>query len=277
MKKVFFVAALMIAVMPAVLSCRKADPELKVMSFNIRYGTAPDGDNCWDNRKPAVAEMLNTVNPVIFGVQEALDFQLDFVRENCPQYEYVGVGRDDGVHDGEHMAVFYNAEKIELLDWGTYWLSETPDVPSRGWDAACYRTVTWTKVREKASGKEFFFCNTHLDHVGEAARRNGLALIVERIAAMNPKGLPMILTGDFNTLPDNPNLDDLKKEMQNARYTAKDSDTRPSANSWGGHASEIDYIWYKGFEECESFKVITEEFAGRPYISDHYPVVAVLK
>ena len=277
MKRILIAMIALVAIMPAAVSCKKADPELKVMSFNIRLGVADDGDNSWNIRKPAVAEMLNTINPVMFGVQEAYDFQLEFINANCPQFKYVGVGREDGVHDGEHMAVFYNAEQIELLDWGTYWLSETPDVPSMGWDAACYRTATWTKVREKASGKEFYFCNTHLDHVGHAARRNGLALIVDRIAAMNPEGLPMILTGDFNVLPDDPCLDDLENMMLNSRYTAMDSDTKGSYNGWGTANSEIDYVWYQGFEECKSFKVITEQFAGKPFVSDHYPVVAVLK
>lgn len=277
MNRLLIVAAALLAVMPAVSSCKNADPELKVMSFNIRLGVANDGDNSWDIRKPAVAEMLNTVDPIMFGVQEAFDFQIAYIEENCPQYKSVGVGREDGVKSGEHMSVFYNTEKIELLDWGTYWLSETPDVPSKGWDAACYRTATWTKVREKASGKEFYFCNTHLDHVGHAARRNGLAVIVDRIAAMNPEGLPMILTGDFNVYPDDPCLDDLKNMMQNSRYTAEDSDTGGSYNGWGTADAEIDYVWYQGFDECKSFKVIRDQFAGKPYVSDHYPVVSVLK
>ena len=278
MKKSILCLAALLALASAAVSCGQQEgPELKVMSFNIRMGVADDGENAWEIRKPAVAEMLNTVNPVMFGVQEAFDFQLEYINENCPQYECVGVGREDGVDEGEHMSVFYNSEKIELLDWGTYWLSETPDVPSKGWDAACYRTATWTKVREKASGKEFYFCNTHLDHIGQAARRNGLALIVERIAEMNPEGLPMILTGDFNVTPDDPCLDDLENMMLNSRYTAEDSDTATSYNGWGGASEEIDYIWYQGFDKCESFKVITEQFAGKPYVSDHYPVVAVLK
>ena len=277
MKKILIVVVAILAALPALVSCGAASPELKVMSFNIRLGVADDGDNSWEIRKPAVAEMLNTVNPVMFGVQEAFDFQIAYINENCPQYKSVGVGREDGIEEGEHMSVFYNAEKIELLDWGTYWLSETPEVPSMGWDAACYRTATWTKVREKSSGKEFYFCNTHLDHVGHAARRNGLALIVERIARMNPEGLPMILTGDFNVLPDDPCLDDLENIMLNSRYTAKESDTQGSYNGWGRTLQEIDYIWYQGFDECLSFKVVSEQFAGKPFVSDHYPVVAVLK
>ena len=277
MKKLFIAVALCLVGLTFAASCDAPSTELKVMSFNIRLGVANDGDNSWDIRKPAVAEMLNTINPVMFGVQECFDFQREYILENCPQFSCVGVGREDGISQGEHMSVFYNTEAIEMLEWGTYWLSETPEVPSMGWDAACYRTATWSKVREKASGKEFYFCNTHLDHVGKDARRNGLSLIVERIAAMNPEGLPMILTGDFNVTPDDPCLDDLEQIMLNSRYTAKDSDTRTSYNGWGKAASEIDYIWYKGFDECLSFKVITDEFAGKPFVSDHYPVVAILK
>ena len=277
MKKLLIAMLTLAAIIPAAVSCKKADPELKVMSFNIRLGVADDGDNSWDIRKPAVAEMLNTVNPVMFGVQEAYDFQLSYIEENCPRYKAVGVGRDDGSNEGEHMSVIYNTEKIEMLDWGTYWLSETPDVPSFGWDAACRRTATWTKLRVIATGKEFFFVNTHLDHVGVVARKEGLAMIVKRIGDMNPDGVPMILTGDFNITPDNEGLVDLAKIMKNSRYEAVASDTKPSYNGWGEAGEEIDYIWYDGFEECPMFRVVDEQYAGKPFISDHYPVMAVLK
>ena len=220
--------------------------------------------------------MLDAINPDVFGVQEAYDFQLSYIEENCPRYKAVGVGRDDGSNEGEHMSVIYNTEKIEMLDWGTYWLSETPDVPSFGWDAACRRTATWTKLRVIATGKEFFFVNTHLDHVGVVARKEGLAMIVKRIGDMNPDGVPMILTGDFNITPDNEGLVDLAKIMKNSRYEAVTSDTKPSYNGWGaeGAASEIDYIYYDGFRDCSWFKVLDKQYVGVPYISDHYPVVA---
>ena len=246
------------------------------MSFNIRLGVANDGDNCWDIRKPATAAMLADKAPAVFGVQEAYDFQIDYILENCPQYASVGVGREDGVSKGEHMSVFYDKNIIELEDWGTYWLSETPDVPSKGWDAACYRTATWTLLKIKKTGKEFFFVNTHLDHVGWDARRNGLALIVERIGAMNPKGIPMVLTGDFNVTPDNPGLADLDKMMKSARIYAEDSDEAPSYNGWGRAGKVIDYIYYAGFEKCKDFKVVNASYADKPFISDHYPVIATL-
>lgn len=276
MKKILFIAAALAALLPASISCKKAPEDIKVMSFNIRYGSAPDGDNAWENRNPAVAAMLNDQAPAVFGVQEALDFQLSFITENCPQYACVGVGRDDGVDAGEHMSVFYDQNVIELEDWGTYWLSETPDTVSKGWDAACYRTATWTLLKVKESGKQFYFVNTHLDHRGVEARKNGLALIVDRIGAMNPDGFPMVLTGDFNVRPDNPGLVDLDQIMKSARIYAEDSDDTPSFNGWGEPKSVIDYIYYAGFEKCTDFKVVTQSYAGIPYVSDHYPVIATL-
>lgn len=263
-----------------ILSCApKTADTVKLMSYNIRYGTANDGDYVWENRKDAAAAMVNDVHPLAFGVQEALEFQLTFLEENCPGYHYVGVGREDGVHEGEHMAVFYDSEKAEIEDWGTYWLSETPDEPSKGWDAACRRTATWTLLKEKASGKHFYFVNTHLDHVGKEARKNGLALVVERIGAMNPEGYPMVLCGDFNVFPDDPCLEDLRAMMKDSWETAADVDDGITYHGWGtaegpGH---IDYIFYSGFSACEKMERIKEPYLGVTYVSDHYPVSAILE
>ena len=251
---------------------------IPVMSYNIRYGTAEDGNNSWEMRREAAAAMICDQRPAAFGVQEALDFQLEYMQKNCPGYKYVGVGREDGVHDGEHMAVFYDSERVELENWGTYWLSETPDVPSFGWDAACKRTATWTLLKDKCTGKHFYFVNTHLDHVGKAARRNGLAVVVKRIGAMNPEGYPMILCGDFNVYPDDPCLTDLRGMMKDARETAPSTDWGLTWHDWGKvrRAKPIDFIFYDGFEGCRSFSRITQEYRGVPYVSDHYPVKAEL-
>ena len=142
--KSFVLAALLPLLLLSGQSCRKTEP-LTVMSFNVRYGTAKDGDFVWENRKDAACAMIMDRHPAVFGVQEALDFQLAYFEEHCPGYKYVGVGREDGIHEGEHMAVFYDSERIELKEWGTYWLSETPFQPSLGWDAACRRTATRRK------------------------------------------------------------------------------------------------------------------------------------
>lgn len=274
MKRILIVLA---ALLPVFSSCApKQEDTLKVMSYNIRYGSAKDGDFIWDNRKEAAVAMVLDQRPAAFGVQEALDYQLEYLQENCPGYAYVGVGREDGEHQGEHMAVFYDTEKIELEDWGTYWLSETPDEPSYGWDAACKRTATWTLLEEKKSGRHFYFVNTHLDHRGEQARRNGLALVVERIGGMNPEGYPMILLGDFNVYADDPCLNDLRGIMLDAWEQAKVVDDGPTYHGYGKDGgSHIDYIFYKGFPSCCSMQRVTQPYLGVEYVSDHYPVTAV--
>ncbi len=165
----------------------KGPAALKVISYNIRVGTANDGTNSWQYRYPASAMMIMDQKPDIFGLQEALDFQVKYLEDYCDGYKGVGVGRDDGRHEGEQMSIFYNTRNIKLLKWGTYWLSETPEKPSLGWDAVCKRTATWALMKDKRSGRHFYFINTHLDHKGKQARINGLQLIMDRIAGMNPE------------------------------------------------------------------------------------------
>ena len=250
--------------------------EVKVISYNIRFVNKKDGTNIWQNRAKASPAMIKDYAPDVFGVQEALFSQLEYLDEKLPQYSFVGVGREDGKKKGETMAIFYNTRKVRLLDWGTYWLSETPDKPSRGWDADCKRTATWTLMEMKDSGRKFFYVNTHLDHRGDIAQQKGLELIVERIAAMNPEGLPMILTGDFNVKPEDPVLGGLNAKMLDARKTALKTDSRATFNAWGKSASIIDYIYYSGFTECAEYETIVRQYKDVLYISDHYPIVSRL-
>ena len=275
MKKIFWILVLMLAA----VSCRKADT-LTVMTFNVRLGVAQEQDtlNNWVNRRDAAAAMIADIAPAVFGVQEAFDFQLEYLVAKCPQYRCVGVGREDGIRGGEHMSVLYDTTRLELKDWGTYWLSETPDVPSFGWDAACKRTATWTLLQEKPGGREFFFVNTHLDHVGVQARSRGLALVVERIGEMNPEGWPMILCGDFNVYPDDPCLTDLRAIMTDAWTSAAEADDGATWHDWGLNMDDrhIDYIFYSGFSGCKEIRRVTRSYLDSPYVSDHYPVVAEL-
>ena len=260
----------------ALLSCTKNEG-VRVMSYNLRYGLADDGENSWELRREASVRMLEDIRPDCFGVQEALDFQIDYLLDNTDNYKYVGVGREDGKKSGECMAIFYSTSSIELLDWGTYWLSETPDVPSRGWDAACRRTATWTLLKHKSSGKLFFYVNTHLDHVGQVARKEGLSMVVRNISSMNPNNYPMILTGDFNVFPDDPCLEPLDRMMTSARKAAVDSDEAGSFNNWENDRGDIiDYIYFKGFSGCSNFKVVREKYGDVPFISDHYPIYSDL-
>ena len=250
--------------------------ELKVMSYNIRMGIAKDGTNSWEFRCPATIEMLNAQKPDVFGVQEAFEFQIRFIEEYCRDYKSVGVGRDDGKKKGEYMSIFWNKKTVSLLKWGTFWLSETPDKPSKGWDAHCRRTATWALMKDKKTGKKFYFVNTHLDHKGKEAQKNGLKLIVDRIESINPQGYPMVLTGDFNIKPDNAALVGLDSRMQSTRKIAADTDNHNTFNGWSVKPTDsvIDYIYISGFSSCPQYKTVTEKFAERPFVSDHYPIFA---
>ena len=252
--------------------------ELKVMSYNIRLSTDKDGTNAWKYRCPATLEMIKDQNPDVFGVQEALPEQVSFLEEWVEGYDCVGVGRDDGKKKGEFMSIFWNKKTVKLMKWGTFWLSETPEKPSKGWDAACYRTATWALMKDKRTGERFYFVNTHLDHAGAEARKNGLKLIVERIAEINPEGYPMVLTGDFNMKPSAPELKDLDACMKSARKVALATDSHQTFNGWGKAKSDmvIDYIYISGFSSCLEYQTVTKKYNDRKFISDHYPITARL-
>ena len=250
--------------------------KLTVMSFNIRYGDADDGTNSWQFRYPGTVFMIEDQCPDVFGLQEALSYQVLFIEENCRDYKYVGVGREDGRDEGEHMAIFYNKKKVSLRKWGTFWLSETPDEPSLGWDGACRRTMTWALMKEKKSGKKFFFVDTHLDHVGTVAREKGVELIMSKIAGLNKDNLPVVLVGDFNVSPSDPLIADIEKTMKNTRKIAAETDNIGTYNDWGKASEIIDNIFYRGFKSCTLFETVTAPYADRKFISDHYPIKAVL-
>ena len=143
MKRFFLLALTAVFFFPQIVSAQNNEPEaIKVMSYNIRLGVGEDGTNSWQYRCPATIEMLEEQQPDVFGVQEAYDFQIEFIEEFARNYKSVGVGREDGKKEGEFMSIFWNKKTVSLLKWGTFWLSETPEQPSKGWDAACYRTAT---------------------------------------------------------------------------------------------------------------------------------------
>lgn len=250
--------------------------DIKVISFNIRLNTKSDGDNWWEHRKQASINMINEEKPTVFGLQEALPEQVQYLAENLPEYGYIGVGRDDGKKKGEHMAIFYLKDEVELLDGGTFWLSETPDKPSKGWDAACFRSCTWTKLKMKSNGKVFAYLNTHLDHVGKVSQKEGLALIMKRAKEIVPDDMPVFLTADFNAITSKPIFEPVKAEMKDAREVAPETDRRATINFYQpGNEDKadwvIDHIFFRGAEP-KTFKVLRDKDYGAPYISDHYPV-----
>lgn len=175
--------------------------ELLVGSYNIRYQNSGDNatPNAWAKRVDVLCELVRTRRPDIFGTQEVLYRQMLDLRERLPRYACIGVGRDDGRREGEHECIFYDKEKIELLDSGHFWLSPTPDVPSVGWDAVLNRMCTWGKFRTRKGRRTvFYFFNLHMDHVGVVARRESARLVVDKIRQL-AGDKPVVLTGDFNS------------------------------------------------------------------------------
>ena len=198
---------------PALLACLflsaarfllAADPvavgDLKVMSYNVRYGTAKDGENHWEKRKDFMAETIKAFDPDLLGTQETLGFQRDFLAGTLPDHAVLAVGREDGREQGEMTAIFWRKERFEKVDGGHFWLSETPDVAgSKGWDTSLPRMVTWVRLRDKArQGKPVLWVNTHFDHIGKVARVESAKLIRDRIGTLG-KDCSVIVTGDFNS------------------------------------------------------------------------------
>ena len=175
--------------------------QLLVGSYNIRYKNGGDSvkGNVWEKRCQVICDQVNFMSPDIFGTQEVLHTQLVDMLASLDGYEYIGVGRDDGAQGGEYAAVFYKTDRLRLLDQGNFWISETPDRPGLGWDAACVRVCSWGKfTKQTATNDEaFFFFNLHMDHVGVVARREGAKLIVSKIREIAGNA-PVIVTGDFN-------------------------------------------------------------------------------
>lgn len=183
-----------------IASAQDSSPELKVMSFNIRYGTAPDGDNHWDRRKEFVVETIQAFAPDLMGTQETLGFQRDYLASELPEYAHLGVGRVDGGEDGEMTALFYRRDRFEKLDGGHFWLSESPAVVgSISWDSSLPRMVTWVKLRDRhaADAAEFVFFNTHFDHRGVVARKESARLLRQKVEEIGAGG-SVVVTGDFN-------------------------------------------------------------------------------
>lgn len=247
----------------------------KAMSFNVRnYASDSGTEHAWTKRKSGVAAMLNTKCPMIVGAQECYVTQMNDITRACPQYGAYGLGRDNGTTSGETTAIFYCKDSVNVVEYGTFWLSATPNKVSLGWDGACRRTCTWMRFKMKSSGQEFFVFNTHLDHQGAVAKVEGMKLIMEKIEAIDFAGLPVILTGDFNSIPGDEVF--TYNTLDDARKDSPRSDNFGSSNGYGNQNKQIDHIFYKGIRPLV-FETIRDRWEGITYISDHYPIMCTFK
>ncbi|WP_229091836.1 endonuclease/exonuclease/phosphatase family protein [Alistipes senegalensis] len=256
--------------------------DISVISFNIRVDNAADGTNVWRNRRDAVVTMIERERPMLLGLQEAQPHQITYLSEHCPDYAWYGLGRDtgkvppatDSYAAEETMAIFWRTAELELLDKGTFWLSETPDQVSKGWDASYRRTCTWAGFRHKKSGQTCYFFNTHLDNDGKVAREESIKLLVSRMKTINSKRRVSFLTADFNSNVTDACFAPLHVYMRDARANAAVSDDYPSWNGYGASTGRLDHVFFSG-DNCTAreFRTLRGDY-GVPYISDHYPVAA---
>ena len=255
---------------------------LSVMTFNMRYDNPEDGQNNWRFRRERIAGVIKAQAVAVLGTQEPLSNQFNDLSGLLTGYQGVGVGRLDGAESGEYCAVFFRKDRFTLLDSGTFWLSETPEVVgSLGWDGACERIATWVVLRDR-DGRELFFIDTHLDHVGQVARDEGVSLLMKRIETLSG-GRPVILTGDFNSEPGSSVVAHVQKDgvLRDAKaIAAQRSGTDWSFSDFGqipeAERPLLDYIFVSGDIEAVRYEVLPDIFDGG-YVSDHAPVMAVVK
>ena len=284
MEKSRFILALTILTTMAISCTNKVGAPtqpINVMTFNVRYDNPYDSLNNWKYRKDRVANAILFYDADIAGTQEVLHNQLQDLQQRLTGYEVLGVGREDGKEQGEYSALWYKRDRFDLKDSGYFWISETPEVPGvKGWDAACERIATWAKLEDKLTGRHLFVLNTHLDHEGIQARREGVTLLLNKIEELS-EGLPVIVTGDFNSDPNS--------EVITHMTSGTLKDTRKASPivygpDWSFHnfgrvpmdeRTRIDYIFINEGLKATRYGVLAEQ-DNNEFLSDHAPVLVTL-
>lgn len=245
------------------------NPDLTVMTFNIRYANPDDGVDVWANRRDWVSALIDSSGADVIGLQEVLRSQLDDILSRTDRFAWEGVGRDDGADQGEFSPVLFDRERFERLDGGTRWLSNHPDsIGSRGWDAALPRITTWVDLRDRTSGREIRVWNTHFDHRGEEARRQSARLIATWMAGSD------VALGDFNALPGSDPWQELTGSglVDSGAFAGQDSvGTFRTFDPASDVSNRIDYVFLAPSHELVNYRVLDPVVGGR-YPSDHLPV-----
>lgn len=253
---------------------QKQETPVNIITYNIRYNNLGDGVNAWPNRKDNVKALVKFHDADILCVQEALAEQFDALSENT-NFDVVGVGRDDGKRKGEFSAIYFDKTRFTKKDGGTFWLSETPNVPSKGWDAVLPRICSWVKLYDKLNKKEFIVFNTHYDHVGVNARIESAKLIKQKIQEIAPK-LPVVYTGDLNVTPETEAIATIKSFLQDTKEITIEPPYGPEGtfNAFDFNndlKNRIDYIFVNSGFKVQKFAVLSDSKDKR-YFSDHLPV-----
>jgi endonuclease/exonuclease/phosphatase family metal-dependent hydrolase len=251
------------------------------MSYNIRYDITTSNASPWTERHTAIASQIKRFDVDIVGMQEVLDHQRTQLLTDLPGFASVGVGRDDGQKAGEYAPIFYKKDKFKLLHSGTFWLSPTPDVPSKGWDAALNRICTYAQFVDRQTKDTFWVYNTHFDHIGEEARNRSAELILQKVKSSGNEHQAVILCGDFNLNDDHQTITYLQHHWKDALFQSKElkSNKNRTFNNFDleNEASKrIDYIFTNDKVDIMIFETLVERF-GVSYPSDHFPILATIQ
>ena len=256
-----------------------SDP-IKIISYNIRYNNPNDGKDIWENRRETITDFIEKEAPDFLGLQEVNYPQIQYLNSNLINYNFIGVGRDDGKTRGEFSPIYFNESKYNLILSNTFWLSETPDNISVGWDAAMERICTYGLFEQKNDGTKLWVFNTHFDHIGNVAREKSVDLILSKIKDLTKDKDQIIITGDFNLSDDSVPIkklqnfyNDVNIQMDN---NSKFYGTFNNFKIDNNYNNRIDYIFYKNFELIKSSHLHIKTDQGR-WASDHHPVIAILK
>jgi len=252
-----------------------------IMSYNIRYDNAWDVENSWTIRKNKVRQLLIQYAPSIIGIQEGLLSQVQYLDSCLTDYNYVGVGREDGKEQGEFCAIYFDTTRYSVLNHSTFWLSETPDIISIGWDAALERICTYGLFKDRKTSEEFWVFNTHFDHMGTSAREQSSGMILKMIKKINRQSLPLILMGDFNSIPDSPPINKIKTDLSDALQISLEELQGPRGTFNGFNVDmpiekRIDYIFTEKFKVL-SYIHINDRLNNNRHISDHLPVMVKIQ
>ena len=252
-----------------------------IISYNIRYDNNWDIENSWEIRRSNIIQILIKYSPSIIGIQEGLLNQIQYIDSSLINYDYVGVGRDDGKEKGEFCAIYFDTTRYVLLKNSTFWLSETPDTISVGWDAALERICTYGLFKDRITKKEFWVFNTHFDHMGIIAREKSSGLILKRIKKINRQSLPVILMGDFNAIPNSPPVEEILTELSDALQISTEKLHGPGGTFNGFNEDlpiekRIDYIFTKNLKVL-SYTHVNDRLENNRHISDHLPVMIKIK
>ena len=277
--RALYIALALAGVLAAMVRPAYAHMEFNAATYNLRLNTPDDGPNAWPLRRDAVRALIDYHQIDLLGTQEGLMDQVDDLAA-MPGFAYVGVGRDDGKRAGEHSAIFYRTARFELLAHGDFWLSETPTVPGKGWDATCCnRIASWAKLRERPSGQVFYAFSVHFDHQGVIARRESAHLMVREMHEIAGDH-PVLCLGDFNATPESEPIRIMSAALRDARAVSQTPPYGPvgTFNDFKIDAplkDRIDYIFLGPRWQVLRYAVLTDMHEAR-FPSDHLPVVARL-